>query len=359
MKKLAILTSVLVLTACGGGSGSGGGHVTPNEILTPEQRAAAASNEAVTGMKSHIIIGGTNATVNPNVRASTSGGHGGGKLYDLSNVVFQSTDKEFSTPDEDFTMKFIVDEHGKIIAIQSTDDGSIDEFARHDDKSNRFDVPEEGVHARVNLVGKQLGLAYSDFGFIQMYEDINPDTHMFIMPIAGGYQEKLVSAEDFSTDMKFSGIAVGSVGEADTTVDGNRLDLYDSNAELVFNKETGTETLTADFTGNGHKNDSWYKVVATRYNDGDAQIAFSDGNNIESERFMFHKDGQAVESFDSGKVENNSAKNMLSVGFEYFGDNKTAQEATGLIYFMQSEAQDPTQDPNRVEMHVGFGGVTK
>ena len=357
MKKIALLTSILSLAACGGGSG--GWYVAPDEILTPEQRAAADSNLSVTGMKSHVIVGGTNATVNPNARASTSGGHGGGKLYDLSNVIFQSTDKEFSTPDEDFMMKFIVDEHGKIIAIQSTDDGSIDEFARHDDKDNRFDVADEGVHARVNLVGKQLGLAYSDFGFIQMYEDTNPDTHLFIMPIAGGYQEKLVSTEDFNTDMKFSGIAVGSVGEADTTVEDERLDLYDSKAELVFNKETGTEILTADFTGNGHKNDSWYKVVATRYNDGDAQISFSDGADIGNERFMFHKDGQAVESFDSGKVKNNSAENMLSVGFEYFGDNKTAQEATGLIYFMQSEAQDPTQDPNRIEMHVGFGGTVK
>ncbi len=358
MKKYFILTSVLALAACGGGSGSGGGYV-PAEILTPEQRAAAESNQAITGMKSHIIIGGTNATVNPNTRASTSGGHGGGKLYDLSNVVFQSTDKEFGAPDEDFTMEFVVDDNGKIIAIKTLDDGGVDEFARHDDKDNRFDVPDEGVHARVNLVGKQLGLAYSDFGFIQMYEDANPDTHLFIMPIAGGYQEKLVSTEDFSTDMKFSGIAVGSVGEADTTIEGERLDLYDSKAELVFNKETGTETLTADFTGNGHKNDSWYKVVATRYNNGDAQIVFSDGTNIENERFMFRKDGQAVQLFDSGRVKNNSAEHMLSVGFEYFGDNKTAQEATGLVYFMQSEAQDPTQDPNRIEMHVGFGGTVK
>lgn len=354
MKKLAILTSILALAACGGGSG---GHGTPGEILTPEQRVAAESNLSVTGMKSHIIIGGTNATVNPNARASTSGGHGG-KLYDLSNVVFQSADKEFDAPDEDFTMKFIVDENGKITAIQSTDDGSIDEFARHDDKSNRFDVPEEGVHhARVNLVGKQLGLAYSDFGFIQMYEDANPDTHLFIMPIAGGYQEKLVKADELATDMKFRGIAVGSVGEADTTVEGERLDLYDSKAELVFNKETGTETLTADFTSKSHQNDPWYKVVATRYNDGDAQIAFTDGGNIEKERFMFHKNGDAVESFDSGKVKNNDAGNMLSVGFEYFGDNKTAQEATGIIYFQQSEAQDPSEDPNRIDLYMGFGGI--
>ncbi len=353
MRKLAILTSILALAACGGGSGSGS-LGTPGEILTPEQRVAAKSNLSVTGMKSHVFIGGTNATVNPNARASTSGGHGG-KLYDLSNVVFQSADKEFDTPDEDFTMKFIVDENGKITAIQSTDDGSIDEFARHDYKSNRFDVPEEGVHARVNLVGKQLGLAYSDFGFIQMYEDANPDTHLFIMPIAGGYQEKLVKADELATDMKFKGIAVGSVGEADTTVEGERLDLYDSKAELVFNKATGTETLTADFTSKSHQNDPWYKVVATRYNDGDAQIAFTDGGNIENERFMFHKNGDAVESFDSSKVKNNDAGNMLSVGFEYFGDNKTAQEATGIIYFQQSEAQDP----NKVELYMGFGGVAK
>ncbi len=358
MKKRFLILSLSFLTACGGGSG-GGDYTKPGEILTPEQRLAAESNAYITGMKSHIIVGGDDETVNPNIRATTSGGHGNGKLYDLENVIFQSADKEFSTPDEDFTMTFITDENGKIIAVKSMDDGSVDVFERHDDKSNRFDSPTEEIHARVNLIGKQLGLSYSDFGFVQVYEDSAPDNHMFIMPIAGGYQEKLVKAEELTQDATFHGIAVGSVGEANSTIEGERLDLYDSNAELVFNKDTGTETLTADFTGKSHQNDPWYKIVATRYDDGNAQIVFTDGTNIENERFMLRKDGQTVENFDSGKVINDSSEHRLSVNFEYFGDNKTAQESTGIIYFQQSETQDPSQDPNRVEFYMGFGGVVK
>ena len=358
MKKLALVLSLSLLTACGGGSGNSD-YNTPGEIFTPEQRLAAESNAYVTGMKSHVIIGGSDATVNPNARATTSGGHGNGKLYDLENVIFQSADKEFSTPDEDLTITFVTDDNGKIIAVKSMDDGSVDIFDRHDDKSNRFDIPEEKLHARVNLIGKQLGLAYSDFGFVQTYKDSDPDNHMFIMPIAGGYQEKLVKAEELTKDITFNGIAIGSVGEANSNVEGERLDLYDSNATLVFNKDTGTETLTADFTGKSHQNDPWYKVVATRYNDGDAQIVFTDGTNVENDRFMFRQDGQTVENFDSGKVVNNSPEHKLSVGFEYFGDNKTAQESTGIIYFQKAETQDASQDPNKIDFYMGFGGVAK
>ncbi len=356
MKKYFILTAVCALAACGGGSGGGGGggYNVPGEILTPGQQAAAESNSYVTGMKSHVVVGGTNATVNPNARATTSGGHGGGKLYDLENVVFQSADKEFSTPDEDLTLTFITDENGKIIGAESRDDGYVEIFTRHDDKDNRFDSPSEPIHARMKLIGKQLGLTYSDFGFVQVYENASPDEHMFIMPIAGGYQEKLVKAEEITDDVTFYGIAVGSVGEANTNVEGKRLDLYDNKAQLVFNKKAGTETLTADFTGNGHQNDPWYKVVATRYNDGDARIQFLGGTGVENERFMFHQDGKPVENFDSGKVTNNTRENMLSVGFEYFGDDKKAQEATGIIYY-----QHGLPENEKIDFYMGFGGVAK
>ena len=68
MKKYFILTSILALTACGGGSGGGGSHVTPssgrpsvnNDITVPEELAgrvtATTSNSAITGMNSEVIV---------------------------------------------------------------------------------------------------------------------------------------------------------------------------------------------------------------------------------------------------------------------------------------------------------------
>ena len=56
MKKLVILTSVLALTACGGGSGSGGGGSAPImpdlPVVTNEAEMARSSNSVITGMVS-------------------------------------------------------------------------------------------------------------------------------------------------------------------------------------------------------------------------------------------------------------------------------------------------------------------
>ena len=60
MKRYVMLTSVLALAACGGGSGGGGsagtpsgGYVAPRPAVTP---GVATSNAEITNMSSEIIV---------------------------------------------------------------------------------------------------------------------------------------------------------------------------------------------------------------------------------------------------------------------------------------------------------------
>ena len=154
-----------------------------------------------------------------------------------------------------------------------------------------------------------------------------------------------MNADDLANDIVFNGIAVANVGEPDTTVAGERLTLRDNNATLTFDKDSGNEVLNANFAGytdsetNVQYND-WYNVVATKYADGDAEIAFTTPTG------RVIPDG--FEATNSGKVENNNINNQLSVGFNYYGDSaNNPNEATGIIHY-QCEGCQPFM--------MGFGG---
>ncbi len=188
-------------------------------------------------------------------------------------------------------------------------------------------------------------MQYSDFGFIEIYGTEDSANPMFIMPIAGGYEVKKlqINKDDFASNVVFTGIAVGNVGEPDTTVVGERLPLRDNNATLTFKNATGDEVLSASFN-------NWYDVVATRYNDGDAQIAFSNGNRITDDNFKLKEGSTPVDAFDTGKIQNDTDANNLSVGFNYYGDAAAnPAEATGLIFYQKSNDNQPFM--------MGFGGV--
>ena len=345
MRKYLIFTSVLVLAACGGGSGGG---------VVDARSSAIANNAKITGMKSFIVVGGDNPTLNTNARVSTSLANGA-MQYDLENVVFQSADKEFSTePDEDFIVRFKTDESGEIIALDTIDDGEheiINKRAGEDNKFGRAEDSGDGFdYASLELFGKDNGMQYSDFGFIEIYGTNDAKNPMFIMPIAGGYEVKNVTEhmdkDNFASDVVFNGIAVGNVGEPDTTVKGERLMLRDDSAKLTFKQATGDSELSAKF-------DNWYNIVATKYNDGDARIVFSGGNSISSDKFRLKDGGKPSNNFDTGKIKNNEAATKLSVGFDYYGDNSSnPAEATGIIFYQQ-----PGEDT--MPLLMGFGGVVQ
>ncbi len=353
MKRLTLLTSILTLAACGGGSGggSGGGAALP-DVRVPN--TTVTSNQKVTSMVSEILIAQDGSA---NLERSSKTVHHNGKEYKqyrMDNVTFLSADKEFSTdPDEDFMLQFKTDEHGKIIAIHSIDDGEREDFARHGDE-NRFDVPDEEVHAKLNMLGQQLKLRYSDFGYVEVYQNSDPDNAMFIMPIAGGYDVKKVAmnADELRDDVTFDGIAVLNVGEASTEVAGERLSLRDENAKVTFHKGTGDEVMTANF-------DKWYDVTATKYADNTAQIVFTDGDAIVSDahRFRDTDTNTTLNAYDTGRVANDKDEHKVSVNFDYYGNQpNNPSEATGIIYYMQEYG--PNQ-ADKVDVYMGFGGKTK
>ena len=352
MKKIAILTSVLALAACGGGSGGNGGV----SGMTDFERAAA-SNAKITGMVSRIQNGDSYNNLSRSAtthRAASGGNSMTGTVY-LNDVLFESADKEYGAANEDFTMRFHVDANGKIDGLDTVDDGEEELFPRVGEENKFFQQDEEGeVTASVTLLGREKGLKYSDFGFLNIHgveyqENAENNITQFIMPIAGGFDSKNITntmnADDLANDIVFNGIAVANVGEPDTTVAGERLTLRDNNATLTFDKDSGNEVLNANFAGytdsetNVQYND-WYKVVATKYADGDAEIAFTTPTG------RVIPDG--FEATNSGKVENNNTNNRLSVGFNYYGDSaNNPNEATGIIHY-QCEGCQPFM--------MGFGG---
>lgn len=345
MNKL-IMVLPLILAACGGGHHGGAG--------VDARSAAIENNSKITGMNSFVVVGGDNATVNTNARVSTSLSNGA-MQYDLDNVVFKSADKEFSSdPDEDFMVKFKTDEFGEIIALDTIDDGVHEIVDKRDGEDNKFGRAEDSGdnfdYASLKLFGKDKGMQYSDFGFIEIYEPGDANNPMFIMPIAGGYEVKNVTEhmdkDNFAEDMVFKGIAVGNVGEPDTEQEGERLMLRDDNASLTFKQATGDSELRANF-------DNWYDIVATRYSDGDAQIVFSNGENIADDSYRLKQAGLPTNSLDTGKIGNDNAANQLSVGFNYYGDNPAnPAEATGIIFYQQP-------DSDTMPFLMGFGGVVE
>ena len=347
MKKYFILTSLLALTACAGGSHSSG---------MSDYERATTSNAKITGMVSRIQSGDSYNNLSRTAiahRAASGSDNITGTVY-LDDVLFESADKEYGAADEDFTMRFHVDANGKIDGLYTIDDGETELFPRVGDENKFFQKDEEGeVTASVALLGREKGLRYSDFGFLDVHgieyqENAEDNVTQFIMPIAGGYDAKNITntmnADDLTNDIEFNGIAVAGVGEPDTTVEGERLTLRDNNATLRFDKASGNEVFNAKFVGytdpeTGLKYSDWYDVVATKYADGDAEIAFDTptGRVIPT----------GFEATGSGKVENNSHDNHLSVGFNYYGDSaNNPNEATGIIHY-QCEGCQP--------LLMGFG----
>ena len=140
---------------------------------------------------------------------------------------------------------------------------------------------------------KDLGLKYSDFGILKTdYKNstFNADAltpagqeevreflaawGTEIAPFAGGYRDKEVDATRMQElanngEIKFSGLAVADVRvRDDNAYNGNGIDIpltdgamRDNAATLVFD-QTGTQTLTADFSKD------WYKIQAIKNADG-------------------------------------------------------------------------------------------
>ena len=332
----------------------------PKELINGEN-IKTDINKKITSMVSHLWAEDTDsgaarvATVLENK-----------KRYNLENVVFESADKQFQTdPNLDFTMKLVVDKDDKIIGIISIDDGEAPETLKRGD-NDRFGEDNksfvtlnfEGVNFN-NTRTNQEKMKYSDFGYVKMYEKgaNGKSQEQFIMPVVGGYDVKEVSKyidkDALPNDLVFKGIAVGFVGEPCTEDEHAKLTLRDENAELRFKRLTGDEVMNADFN-------NWYSVEATKYNNGKARIVFGENaNNNIADEFKFVVAGERKNAFATNIVDNNTEEHQVSVGFHYYGENKSPTEANGIVFYKHSQNPDgnPDDSANWLPVGIGFGGT--
>jgi len=403
MKKFTILTSVLALTACGGGSGGGQPGAIVNPSLTDEQRTAAEeSNANLTNMKSFIIVGGSNPTVNPNSRQSGVQMADGGVMYDLENVEFKTASMLLNTSIDDSAIIKFKTTNGVVDEITMSVEGINDEneqidlkinSRRHDNTSvfnehgtlsfkvNGVEESDPDEFSTFELLYKSgardTGLSYSDFGVVQWGESGNYDTSNYF---AGGYDVKRTDTNNGAVDytrmnelaqnsadgkLTFTGkadgvVRIGSMSDdADTHYTANnKLDLS-TTANLEF--ANGTTTLTANF-------DNWYDVTATMDSTGKlVDLRFANGNkegfyHSDNYDFKWRRDGNSqnthiaepTRNIDLGTPENpDRSETVITDGFvQYYGDNGNPAEAVGVI-----KHGDSLHESGAMRFDMGFGGT--
>lgn len=335
MKKLAILTSILALTACGGGSGGSGGGGAGNSVTD----FAAVSNANLTGMRTAIEVNAAGETVSSRAATSRFATLGNGNiLYDLSDVDFKASDEDFGVK-----LKFVVDADKKVTGIKVINlDASEMSSNRIGDTNNFAGTVNMGDEVDAvlsyNSLGKEMGLAYSDFGNISI-DVIDGWRPVFI----GGYDVKKIDESEIETNATFTGKATGSVmAIRDGEGSGKGRDL-DGNATLVFDTNGGnpTSTLTANF-------DNWYDVKYEKT--GTTETAtFTGGDVIDDPDFYLIDDANG-----DGKTTD-----VTNSDVRYFGDGTNPSEAVGIIQVRDCEGGGANcgnyDNYDEVRMNLGFG----
>lgn len=225
---------------------------------------------------------------------------------------------------------------------------------------------------------KEMKLAYSDFGLLNRTSDkkyINnngetqTDTLTEKIVFAGGYKDKKIEAKDLAEKMTFEGRAVGGVNVLETDNHGdisnavNKNLGLDGDATLVFDRDNGTQTVTAEF-------DNWYDVKAETDIDGKTgKLTLTNGDKIDDADFKFRgQDTYTVEDFTTAKQllaepkepidanspgadqylkdngildyygnpekHNDPAFGAMMIG--YYGENKDPKEATGYVFYEEA-----------------------
>ena len=136
MKKYLILTSVLALAACGGGGHGGASVNAPDTLNARITDAAVTSNQAVTKMKSQVIV--SNKTSGDLSRSATAT-VGGVTFtsYDLSDVKLFAADADHT---DNGYLKIGMDDNGRIEKI-TMNVGEVGAPVERVGETNRFKGP--------------------------------------------------------------------------------------------------------------------------------------------------------------------------------------------------------------------------
>ncbi|MBP3615556.1 MAG: hypothetical protein J6J27_01460 [Alphaproteobacteria bacterium] len=201
------------------------------------------------------------------------------------------------------------------------------------------------------LLGKNLNLSYSDYGYITIKDGLDGDRGFAY----GGYDDKHISDEvikNINEEMVFKGNAIGEVLYEEK--DGNSEFLpLDGDATLNLNK--GLSTLDVKF-------DNWYNVkVVDSVADanGTHTMEFTNGDRITNEKFKFsandfNVDRSGSEYKESGlykRTENPSVAVISDI--QYYGDANDPVEAIGQIGYSEGNTHSNDDIEKRFEMVFG------
>ena len=246
----------------------------------------------------------------------------------LMNYTTELTvDNATLTATNGYQMKFTIDpDTGEIDGMTLTRDSGDVDLAKLGDSGTFYgsDI-ENGRVLELDYVSdaKQMGLSYSDFGLINIQSSMNSDHQVdaWLVPFAGGYDDKKIAVADIVSDMTFTGRAVGTATNGDDSIN------LAGTATLNFKTgDTPTSELAANF-------DNWYNVTITQNGDApNANFVFS-GNPTETDVILTNTTGTGT----------------MNVG--YYGPAGSPTEATGTVQFTETGVD------NGVKMDMSFGAT--
>lgn len=359
MKKILVLTSVLALAACGGGSGGNSGGVAEGRVGTLPQ-SAVDSNHKITSMASEILVASDDSTrVLPMGHAARAASvvyeNQEYTAYRLDDVVFTSA-QVTDTADMDL-VKFKVNANtGKIDGIDTQHKGQWEGVAeRTGDRVFTRNTNDGTEQYELAMSG---ALTYSDFGKIIYTDTEHGET--FYSALAGGYETFKVNnnymKENIDEPLVFSGRAVGGVFRETGGLDDNDefpatvlatqdLDTGENGARLTFN--AGAETLEMNFP-------DWYKVTVSKAgNSATADIDFDGTGKTIASNLQFsssHYDDFNAQTFGMG--------DGLIGRYEtsYYGANQSPSEATGVVSVRET-TNTVDMGGNEIQFMSAFGGL--
>lgn len=312
MKKFTILTSVLALAACGGGSGGGSG-VAPVPAPVSLNTDIAVSLDQMDFRTADDSVLKFNMS-NGNVVSVTEINEDGDMLTyaNIGNNKFQKTnyvvyDSSIHSDDIRDALKddYGIDYEGPISTgfsseTELNDKQKLELLISKNIKlleENDIEITDEvknivktligtptwetyAVHSdtmTIESMGKDLELAYSDFGTITSEYSFNDNKNLkeYSFYVAGS-KDNVVNKPN--TDMNFTGAAIASISQFDSDDEAMLSKTNKANLELSGSKEI----LTMDFT---EADNPWYKVEITKEgNNSFAKIDINDDANAKIKR---------------------------------------------------------------------------
>jgi len=367
MKKFTILTSLLALTACGGGSGGGSAPTPVN--LNPSLAHGLNEMEFYTSdeetMKFNVDANG--AVVSVTTEDMYDGNkitfaHTTGNQFQISNKYFYNL-----RHDQENAVWVYLNEHGMSgpISEQIVSDTALTENEIREQliaktielfQKNNINVDASVVRAAyeslgaldyhsghvdsmvmdINSVGKDLQLAYSDFGSIKNNlngsEDGEHFTEEYYSTYVGGYEPNKLETRP-SEDMTFTGAAIATINRFNSN-DEESSEMLSRTNDAKLELIGGQEILTMNFS---KADNPWYDVEL----------------NVSTRGITIHDtDETAARINEAYKIKDGMTPYHNGTDTSYYTNGETVQEATAVSSF--GAWNDATREG--VEVNSVFGG---